>query len=296
MHKGLFLIVILLFSFGSIAQEFNATVQINAEQTDRVDLPIFETLERSLTEFINTKKWTEQEYRTEERINCSFFITIATYDNNRFESTMQVSASRPVYGSTYETTTLNINDQKFNFDYLEFQPLNYNTNSFDSNLISGIVFYLYTILGIDADTFEKNGGTDFYEEAKSIVNLAQSSNELGWDPNTSKLNRYKLNNDLLLPAYDGYREVLYTYHRQGLDLMHEDPKKAKENIAKSFDILNDIQNTRPNSAIMRVFYDAKAQEIGSIFSDGPKVSIAEVLEILQRTGPTYSKNWKDIKF
>ncbi len=295
MHKAI-IVFLLFFNLLCSAQEFNCQIQINAEQTGRVDLQIFKTLKRSLSEFVNNNQWTDQEYRNDERINCSFFINVIEYDNNRFKTNMQVLASRPVFGSSYETVILNINDKEVNFDYLEFAPLQYNPNSFDSNLVSVIAFYLYTILGVDADTFSPKGGTDFYQEAKAIVNFSQSSNESGWKPNTSKLNRNKLNNDLLSGTFDGYREAMYEYHRQGLDIMHEDPKKGKETIITSFESLKSMNDTRSNSTMMRVFFDAKAEEISKIFSDGPSVDVSKTISLLNRIGPTYSKNWKEIKF
>ncbi len=294
MNRLLF-VIIFIVSLGGNAQEFNATVAINAEQTGNPNLQVFKTLERSLTEFINNSKWTSIDYRTEERINCSFFITISSYDNDFFSATVQVQASRPVYGASYNSTILNINDKKFNFNYLEFQPLNYDPNNFESNLISVIAFYLYTILGIDADTFELNSGTSYYQEAKNIVSNAQGSNTLGWARET-KPNRFRLNDDLLSGVYEGYRKIMYTYHREGLDIMHNNVKKGKETITKSMKFLEKMHNTRPNSYIMRVFFDAKVDEISSLLSGGPSVNIAETVEILNKIAPTYSENWKNIKF
>lgn len=291
----LVVIIIFIVSFCLNAQEFNATVAVNAEQTGNPNLQVFKTLERSLTEFVNNTKWTSVEYRTEERINCSFFITIVSYDNDAFSATIQVQASRPIYGSGYNTTIFNINDKQFNFDYLEFQPLNYNPNSYESNLISVFAFYLYTILGVDADTFELNKGTDYYQEAKNIVSNAQGSNTAGWAREQNP-NRFRLNDDLLSGTYEGYRKAMYTYHREGLDVMHNNVKQGKEKITESMKALEEVHDTRPNSYIMRVFFDAKADEISSILSGGPSVNIAETIEILNKIAPTYSENWKDIKF
>jgi len=291
-----FLFVALLCGFGLQAQEFNATVVVNAEQTGNPNLQVFKTLERSVTEFINNTKWTELEYRTEERIECSFFINIAGNTNDSFTATLQVQASRPVYGSNYKTTILNINDKQFNFRYLEFQPLNFNPNNFESNLISAIAFYLYTILGVDADTFELNSGTNYHEEAKNIVGNAQGSNTLGWNAQDGQQTRFRLNDDLLSGTFDGYRSALYTYHREGLDIMNNDLKKGKESILESVKTLEGLHNTRPNSYIMRVFFDAKADEVSRILSGGPSVNIADTMAILSRIAPTYTSNWSEIKF
>ncbi|SHJ04486.1 DUF4835 family protein [Aquimarina spongiae] len=292
----IFLIVLLVFGCNVYAQEFNATVVVNAEQTGNPNLQVFKTLERSLTEFINNTVWTNIDYRTEERIDCSFFITVVGFDNDAFTATLQVQASRPVYGSNYSTTILNVNDRQFNFNYLEFQPLNYNPNNFESNLISVVSFYLYMILGVDADSFALNSGTDFYQEAKNIVGNAQSSNALGWNPADGLQSRFRFNDDLLSGTFDGYRETMYTYHREGLDQMHNNVKQGKQTILKAMKSLEKLHSVRPNSFIMRVFFDSKAGEISSILSGGPSVNIAETVGILNKIAPTYADNWKDIKF
>lgn len=296
MNRFFFLVILFAFSFSIKAQEFNAKVGINAEQTGNPNLQVFKTLERALTEFINNTKWTNVDYRTEERIDCSFFVTIVGYDNDAFTATLQVQASRPVYGSNYTTTIFNVNDKQFNFNYLEFQPLNFNPNNFESNLISVVAFYLYTILGVDADTFKLNGGTDYFEEAKNIVGNAQTSNTLGWNAQDGAQTRFRLNDDLLSGTFDGYRTAMYTYHREGLDVMHNNLKEGKTVVTKAMKSLLDVHNVRPNSFMMRVFFDAKADEISSVLSGGPSVNIAETVEILNRIAPTYSENWKNIKF
>ncbi len=296
MNKLLLLFIILAFNCNVYTQEFDAKVVVNAEQTGNPNLQVFKTLERSLTEFVNNSKWTTTDYRTEERINCSFFITIINYDNDAFNATIQVQASRPVYGSNYATTIFNVNDRQFNFNYLEFQPLNYNPNNFESNLISVVSFYLYMILGVDADTFELNRGTNYYQEAKNIVGNAQSSGALGWNAQDGNQSRFRLNDDLLSGTFDGYRSAMYTYHREGLDVMYNNVKKGKQTITEAMESLEKMHNVRPNSYIMRVFFDAKAEEISNILSGGPSINISETVQILNRIAPTYTDNWKDIKF
>lgn len=293
--RNFFLLTLLLSCIFANAQEFNATVVVNAEQTGNPNLQVFKTLERSVAEFINNTKWTETDYRNEERIDCSFFITITGNDNDSFNATLQVQASRPVYGSNYKTTILNINDKQFNFRYLEFQPLNYNPNNFESNLISVVAFYLYTILGVDADSFELNSGTNYFQEAKNIVGNAQGSNTLGWNGQDGPQTRFRLNDDLLSGTFDGYRTALYTYHREGLDIMNNDLKKGKESILESMKTLEGLHRTRPNSYIMRVFFDAKADEVAKILSGGPALNVAETISILGRIAPTYATNWAEIK-
>ncbi|RZS92605.1 DUF4835 family protein [Aquimarina brevivitae] len=291
--------LILIFSFSFLAiqgQEFNAKVVVSAEQTGNPNLQVFKTLERSLTEFINNTKWTDVDYRTEERIDCSFFINVLGLNNDSFTANIQVQASRPVFGSSYTTTTFNVNDKQFNFNYLEFQPLNYNPNNFESNLISVLAFYVYTILGVDSDTFELNGGTKYYQEARNIIGNAQSSGAVGWSAQDGTQSRFRLNDDILSGTFDGYRTALYQYHREGLDVMHNNVKQGKETIVETLAVLKTMHNTRPNSYIMRVFFDAKADEVASILSGGPPVNLAAAVQTLNTIAPTYSENWKAIKF
>jgi len=295
MHK-FFLFTFFLFCIGLQAQEFNAVVSVNADQTTNPNLQVYRTLEKSVTEFINNTKWTDVAYRTEERINCNFLITVGDNNNDSFSASLQIQASRPIFGSNYETTILKANDEQFNFNYLEFQSLNYNNNSFESNLISVIAFYLYTILGIDADTYELNSGTPYYEEAKAIVGNAQSSNTLGWNIQDGPQTRFRLNDDLLSATFEKYRSAMYTYHREGLDVMNSDVKQGKETILASMKVLEEMHRTRPNSFLMRVFFNAKAEEMSQILSGGPSVNAAETIAILTRIAPAYGVNWSEIKF
>lgn len=295
MHKFILIVCLILGIFGN-AQEFNATVVVNAEQTGNPNLQVFKTMERAVTEFVNNTKWTEVEYRTEERIECSFVINVISFSNDTFTASLQVQASRPVYGSNYKTTLFNVLDKQFTFKYVEFQPLNFNPASFDSNLISVFSFYLYTILAIDADSYELNGGTEYHETAKNIVGIAQTSNTLGWNAKDGTRTRFRLNDDLLSGTYDDYRSAMYTYHRKGLDLMSTELKNGKNAILESLEELKKLHSTRPNSYIMRVFFDAKADEIVKILSGGPSVNIAETKTTLSRIAPTYSSNWEEIKF
>ena len=295
MAKGLFLIAVFFGMFVN-AQEFNCLVQINADQVTQNNQTIFKTLERSLTEFINNTKWTELEYRTEERINCSFFITVKNNSSDRFESTIQVVASRPVFGSDFSTTLFNYNDKEFNFNYLEYQPLNYNPSSYDSNLVSVITYYLYTILGIDSDSFAPNGGTKYFKIAKSIVDNALGSGEAGWRNQKTSLDRFRLNDDILSGTFEGFRKAMYHYHRIALDTMNEDAKKGKQEVIKALGFIQEMNKARANSYLNRVFFDAKSDEIAKILTGGPTLPIAETVEQLRRMAPTYSQSWNTIKF
>ena len=277
-------------------QEFNATVTIDSRQTGNPNLQIFSTLKKSVEEFINKSSWTDKNFKEHEKIDCSFFIIVNSYKSKEFSASIQVQASRPVFQSNYTSTLINVNDKDFSFSYSEFEPLNYNPNSFDSNLISTIGFYLYTILGLDADSFEELGGTSYYEEANKIVSAARSSNRSGWESQGNAFTRGKINQELLSRNFDGLREAYYQYHRKGLDLMSDDKAKAKESIIKSIKKIKQVDNQRPNSVIIRTFFDAKASEILNILNGGPKADIAEVKGMLYKMAPIHSRKWERIKY
>ena len=278
------------------AQDFNGEVIINAEQTGQSNLSVFKTLQRSLSEFINQTSWTDRKYANHERINYSIFINISKFDNDSFTGTLQVQSSRPVFGSSMITPIFNFNDEQFSFNYREFETLTYSQNAYSSNLVSVISFYVYTILGLDADTFQKEGGTPYFEEANRIVNTAQQSNTTGWRGTDGNRSRYRLNADLLSNAFLDYRTTLYQYHRLGLDIMHKDPTAGKKVIAGALQNFRSMNDSRPNSLLLRVFFDVKFQEIEQIFSDGPSIPIADLVDTLNRIAPMYAENWRKIQF
>lgn len=296
MRKLISVFCLLVSVFITNAQELNCTLVINAEQTGRPNEQVFKTLERSLNDFINKTTWTDKIYAPQERIDCGMVITITDMGTDSFTATIQVQSSRPTYNSTYSTPVFNFNDKDFNFNYTEFQNLTFNPNQFDSNLISVISYYAYIILGLDADTYSKKGGSDYYNQAKNILNVAQSSGFKGWGPTDGSQTRYELIDQILSPTYAEYRDVLYSYHRIALDVMSSNQKKAKERIILSLREFKKMNSRRPNSFIQRVFFDAKSDEIEQMFSGGQSVKITELVEILNRVAPNHSSKWKNIKF
>lgn len=296
MHK---LIVILLFFgvFNTInSQELNCTVKVIAQQTGNDNNVVFQTLERQLNEFINNTKWRGKAYKQQERINCNMVINVNNYDNDNFSTTLQVSSSRPVFNSVYNTPVYNYNDKNFNFTYLEFQNLVYNENQFESNLISVLAFHVYMILGMDADTFTLKGGDEYFKQAQIIVNYSQQLNGQGWKLQDGIQSRFVLIDNLMSPTYKEMRTTLYNYHRKGLDNMHSDLNLGKTEIVSVFKELRKIHSRRPNSYLMRVFFDAKADEIADILSGGPSVKIAEASNILNTIAPIHSQKWQRIKY
>jgi len=296
MKTYILLFFISLVSVTVHAQELNATVIINAEQTGQSNLQVFKTLERAITEFLNETKWTIRSYKQQERIECSVNIIISNFDVDNFEGSIQVQSLRPVYGSNYSTPVFNYNDKQFSFEYTEFQPLVYDANRFQNNLVSVLSFYAYTMIGFDAQTFELNSGMEFFEEAQQIVNTAQSSDSQGWSPQDGPRSRFRLTDDLLSANFREFGDLLYGYHRNGLDYMSQDLKAAKQSVAITLLATENLHRKRPNNFLNRVFYDAKTEEIAAIFTDGPQVNITSLLKVLNTVAPTKASYWRQIKF
>lgn len=278
------------------AQQLNCTVTINSNSIANANQGTFRTLERSIAELVNRTDWTGTEYRQGEKIECSMYITLNTYDSNNYAATIQVQAARPVFNSTYSTPIFNYNDKDFTFSYVEFQNLTYDPTSYSSNLVSVISFYAYMILGIDGDTFAPNGGTEWFETAQEIVSVAQQGGSKGWNQSEGNQNRYFLVNDMLSNTFSPFREAMYQYHFEGLDNMAKDQKAAKQKIAESIKTLSKIYSVRPNAFLTRVFFDAKSDEIVSVFSGGPVITAADLPDNLNKLSPLNSGKWSAIKF
>jgi hypothetical protein len=287
----------LLFALGIVqAQQLNCTVNVNADKAASTNKQIFKTLEKSLTEFVNKTDWTGVAYKQEEKINCSMFITVTAYDSDQFTATIQVQSSRPIYNSSYSSPVLNFNDKDFSFRYTEFENLTFNPTNFDSNLISVIAFYSYVIIGMDGDTFSKQGGSKYLETAQDVANVAISGGYKGWAQTDGNQNRYFLINDMLSNTFSPFRDAMYEYHFEGLDLMHKDLNAGKLMIKDAINTLVKINETRPNAFLTRVFFDSKSDEIVSIFSAGPSMDLRDLIGNLNTISPINSSKWAGIKY
>ena len=294
MRNILSLLLVLSLSF-SKAQELNCTVKVNAQQLSNSTLTIFKTLETSLTDFVNKTQWTSQNFKQSEKINCSMYITISSYSSDQFAGTIQVQSSRPVHNSSYTSPVFNFNDKDFNFKYSEYEALNFNPTTFDSNLVSVISFFSYIILGTDADSFVQGSGDEYFKIAQNISDVAQQSGFKGWKQTDGNQNRYFLINDLLSPTFSEIRNTVFEYSK-GLDNMNVDLKSAKEKIKKSILNLSKLNATRPNAFLTRVFFDTKSDEIVSIFSGGPSITISDLVDNLNKISPLNSSKWASIKY
>ncbi|WP_370424835.1 DUF4835 family protein [Tenacibaculum dicentrarchi] len=296
MRKFFFLIFILSAVFSLQSQELNALVTVNTDKIQSSNKQVYQTLQKSVTAFINETQWTTKTFKQQERINCAFTIIISEQNSNNFTASLQVQATRPVYNSSYATPILNINDTSFNFKYSEFAPLIFNPNTYDSNLVSTIAFYVYTILGIDADTFALKGGTDYLKTAENIMLQAQSSGESAWQNKIGKQNRFALIDGFLSSKFSPLRSVYYEYHRNGFDNFADNKELAKQTIQKNVISLEKLHNISIGNYMIRVFLDAKADEISNVFSDGkPAENTQKMLSVLNKIAPTYKDKWKTIK-
>ena len=291
-----FLIIIGLLSLTFVhSQELNCKVIVNSDKIATTNNQIFINLEKSLNDFMNKTVWTDSKFKPNERILCSMFLIINSYDNNQFEASIQVQSSRTIFNSNYSSPILNINDKDFNFSYIEFENITYNPNSFDSNLISVMAFYAYMIIGSDAETFAQDSGMPYFVTAQEIGNLALPNASKGWAQTENRQNRFYLVNDMLSLTFKPYRDAMFIYHFNGLDEMHNDLTASKESIINAINTLSELNTIRPNAFLTRVFFDAKADEIVSIFSGGPSVSVTELKDKLGRISPLNSDKWTKIK-
>ena len=284
--KKLFTIFLLIFTFQlSFSQELLANVQINAQQLGGSNTQVYKTLEKNLRDFINNTSWTGKKLQNLEKIKCNFSIIITEKTgNSSFKSSIVVQAVRPVFNTAYETPLLNLNDNKFSFDYTENENLVFNERQFSGkNLIDVISFYVYTILGYDGDSFKVKGGQPWFEKAQKILNNSQNQNFEGWSLIEGPRTRAALVDNILKPEQNTLRSLYYTYHRAGLDnLGKADQSAGKKIIADAVLQLKEYENNFQMNYPVNVFIDTKKQEIFDIFNTGnnANVNMADLKSLL----------------
>lgn len=292
----LFLFLLGTAPFVGKAQELNAQVKINRDKIQGTQT-VFETLEKALTEFINNRKWTDATFAINERIDCTFNIIINEMpSDNSFKSEIQIQARRPVYNSSYTTTLLNFRDTQLDFDYTEYEPLEYTENSLNSNLMATIVFYIYTIIGLDFDSFAPKGGEAFIRQAQQIVSLAQAQAAWnGWKAFDSDRNRHAIATALTENTADSFRDMWYNYHRKGLDEMAANPDRGRTTIISLLPALEEIKKTRPTSVLLQMFADAKLDEVVAIYSKATTTEKQEGYKMLSNLYPAMTTRLEPLK-
>lgn len=290
-------LIILFFSFVNSfhAQELNCKVDVNSDQVPGSDKRVFESMKTALYEFINNRKWTNDVYKLEERIDCNILINItARPETDRFDATIQVQARRPVYKSSYNSVLLNYEDKDFSFNYLESQPLDFSDNTYISNLTSVMSYYAYLILGLDYDSFALNGGTPYLQKALAVVNNAQNSGEKGWKAFDGTKNRYWLINNMLDASFVPLRECMYNYHRKGLDIMVDNKDAGRAVILENIESLRKVHEAKPLSFSLAVFFISKSEELINIFSGGTSDEKSKIILVLNDIDPTNSNKYQRI--
>lgn len=299
MNKIKTVIFCLLISAIAGAQEFMATVNVDYSQVQGSNTQTFQTLQRSLSDFINTTKWTENRYKVYEKIEATFVIIITSREGSNYQSRLQIQSRRPVFNSGYYSPVLNFVDSKFDFSYNENEELIFNPRKFsDKNLTDVIAFYVYYILGMDADTYKLEGGTPYFQTAQQIGSNASSSRYGGWNEIDGNKARASLINNVLKSDNKTLRKVYYQYHRMGLDTMADSESKAKNTIGSALESLKFYE--KGNFALfypLDIFFMAKKDEIGKIFGGGmmSSANITAIKETLSSLSPTNSSIWNNLK-
>ena len=273
------------------AQEINCKVTINSDLIEGTNKQIFNTLQTAIEEYMNHNRWTNMVYAEKEKIECSMLLVVKAYSGNMFNCEMTLQSRRPVYGTTYTTPILNFKDNAFNFTYEEYDRIDYEQNQFTTNLTAMLAYYCYLIIGHDLDSFQRLGGTPFFQQCEEIVLACQtasmeSTEQKGWLAFESNRNRYALINNLLDEAFKKYRNYYYEYHRLGLDEMVNNVTNGRARIAEGLPVLREAYRARPATYIINTFLDAKSEELVDIFKKGTDKEKKDVYEVLTDIDPT----------
>ncbi|MGQ0829328.1 MAG: type IX secretion system protein PorD [Bacteroidota bacterium] len=290
------IVFILLISFATVitAQELNCKIQVLSQQVQGTDKRAFESMQTAIYEFMNNKKWTNDAFKNDERIDCSILINITERIGDDFRGTLQIQSRRPVFKSSYNSVLLNFNDNDIQFRYIESQPFEFNDNTYSSELTSILGFYAYLIIGLDYDSFALNGGTPHLQKALAAVNNAQNSSAKGWKAFDSDQNRYWLINNMLDASFIPLRECMYNYHRKGLDVMTDNKEASRVVIFESIESIRKVHQIKPLSFSTQVFFNAKSDEIINVFSGAFADEKSKVVNLLNEIDPTNSNKYQKI--
>ncbi len=289
-------ILLLCFACAASAQDLNARVKVISGKIKTTNTHLFQSLETAIKDFLNGRKWTSDNILPQERIECNFVLNLTSWDgNSNFSGELQVQSSRPVFGSTYTSPLLNINDRSFDFTYTEGQAIDYTDQNFQNNFTSVMAFYAYIVIGMDYDSFSRLGGTTYFNLAQTVVTNAQNSSYKGWKAFDGTINRYWLAENLVNRVYDPLREFMYNYHRNGLDLMAENSSKGRKAIADALPSLSNLDRQRTGAMYPIVFFTAKSDELVAIFSKADSREKTETINLLTKIDPANGNKYLAIK-
>ncbi|MBK8338742.1 MAG: DUF4835 family protein [Flavobacteriales bacterium] len=286
MRKYLLLVLLLLAAPSMRAQEFNCTVSVIAPQIQSTPKRIWQSMETAIRELMNARRWTNRNYTQAERIDVNLLITINEQQGlDRFKGSIQLIYARPVFNTDYNSPVIDLKDEDLEFSFLENTQIDFSPDRFSNNLSHVLGFYAYFILGVDADTYSSMGGSEFYAVAQTIVNNAQNASEPGWKAFENTKNRYWLIDNQQQAVFRPLRECLYTYHREGFDLMSGKMDEARTNIAAAIEKLRTVHQVKPSSYNMQVFFQAKVNELVELFKPVPAQEKTKLFTTLQIIDP-----------
>ena len=292
--------VCLLLTAGSLkAQELQAKVTINHSQIQGTDASVFDNLQQTLEQFINDRQWTALQFQKNERIVCNFNLTVTKYvkEDNRFSCTALIQANRPVYNSSYNSTLYNNSDKNFDFDFAQFDQLNYNDEVIDNQLTALIAYYAYLIIGLDLDSFSPMGGTDVLQQCLNLVNNAQDLGFSGWKAFEDNRNRFGIINDYLDESMKPFRQLQYDYYRTGLDEMANNAERGRTAITTALETnLKAAHDNKPLSLLPQIWTDYKRDEIANIYKEkGTQKEKESIYELLFSINASQNNAWEQIK-
>lgn len=289
----------ILLSMNLVAQELDVNVTINTPKLQTADESVFEDLERVIQEFLNNQKWTNDVYEEEERIKAEIVMTISDeLSQTSFKAELSIQSVRPVFGSNYETALMTHQDKDLVFTYNQFQPLEYSENAFTDNLTAVLAFYAYVLIGMDYDSFSPFGGEPFFQKAQEIVNNIPptiASQVPGWRSTDGNRNRYWIAENLLTPRTRPYRQAMYDYHRQALDVMHDDAGTGLAVMANAISQIGEVNRSYPNAMIIQMFSNAKRSEVIDIFTGGSNQQKEKVVAVMQKVDPSNASDYRKMR-
>ena len=278
------------------AQELDAKVVINSSKVQGTDNSVFTTLETAISEFLNNRKWSNAQYSNKEKISCSFNFIVNEYANEgKVNCELIVQSNRPVFNTSYNTVVFNFRDPTVSFDYVEYDKLEFADDIISNNLTTVLAYYAYLIIGLDMDTFALKGGTDILQKAENVVNNAQMLDVAGWKAYDDDKNRHAIINDYMNGSLEPLRQLLYDYHRGGLDEMAQNAERGRGNITTALALLQKAKENKPMSALPGLFTEIKQEELLNIYSKGTTKEKEDVSKILTSVNPSLANEWEEIK-
>jgi len=295
MPKTILIIALICCSIVAAGQEFRCNVSVSSSRVEGTYKQVFESMRTDIYEFMNNRKWSDNVFTTDERIECTIFIQITEQvSSDEFKGTMQVQLNRPVFNSSYDSPLLNIKDNDLQFRYVEFQPMEFDETSNSNPLTNILAYYANVLLGFDYDTYSPLGGSAYFQKARDIVNRSQNAREKGWRAFEGNFNRFWLIENLTNKAYGPFRELLYRYHRLGLDMMAEKPDIGRSEIADALKNMQRVYRAKPDTYVNRIFFDAKSDELVNVFSKGSTDEKGRVMVILTECDPSNAGKYQKI--